>query len=505
VRRFANAERKGGCYPGIGAWRVAGQLGVFGYAMDTVLRPGPDRSRCSAAKLKATGKQVGKLLASFAKAMKKARRAELGKLLTAMAGTLSRTFARAERKGDCLTAGDTDATLAHVHAFAGALLLDVDGCTPVTAEAFEAQAPGLWGTTLAHARDLGYDVVRDATLCPGLGAGAPTRAAAVLVDPTATAPDDTLELLFFADPRPFAILLRMDSEQVPTLFNQGGGVRMPADGPPELVGPDGRTPASVTLVSGDATGNSCARREELYRACLIASDVLNVVACANAVVAAASTYGTFTTVAAIICTQSLLPGPIGFGCDGFWNEMKVCDRGSKCSSRDECSWGACRPAEPASVGTSCAEEQAGNLPLCLPEDPQAIVRALCTPGGVCGSRFDRCPDGQVCAGAPAAASCTEPPLSTTTTSTTTTTLPTGCEFQCGDGSCIVASIVCNGIPDCPGGGDEDVNICSNTSNCCVATLGCPGETGSSCAASCCCCPGGQACCPNPVDGCCAAP
>jgi hypothetical protein len=98
-----------------------------------------------------------------------------------------------------------------------------------------------------------------------------------------------------------------------------------------------------------------------------------------------------------------------------------------------------------------------------------------------------------------------PAPTTTTTTTTTTTLPPGCEFSCSDGDCIPASAVCNGISDCPGGGDEDPDVCFDQQNCCVATRGCPSETGSSCAATCCCCPFQQACCPNWGDGCCPAP
>jgi hypothetical protein len=89
--------------------------------------------------------------------------------------------------------------------------------------------------------------------------------------------------------------------------------------------------------------------------------------------------------------------------------------------------------------------------------------------------------------------------------TTTTTIPPGCEFSCSNGSCISASIVCNGIPDCPGGEDEDPGVCFDPQNCCVATRGCPEETGSSCAATCCCCPLQQACCADSSQGCCAAP
>lgn len=91
-----------------------------------------------------------------------------------------------------------------------------------------------------------------------------------------------------------------------------------------------------------------------------------------------------------------------------------------------------------------------------------------------------------------------------TTSTTTTTLPPGCEFACGDGNCIAAATVCNGTPDCPSGIDEDPATCGDAQNCCVATQGCPSETGTSCALTCCCCPLFQACCPDWTQGCCAA-
>lgn len=78
-------------------------------------------------------------------------------------------------------------------------------------------------------------------------------------------------------------------------------------------------------------------------------------------------------------------------------------------------------------------------------------------------------------------------------------------FTCPSGDCVDPSKVCNQAFDCPGGEDEDPNICGNQDSCCVATAGCPGETGSDCADSCCCCPGGQACCADPTQGCCASP
>jgi hypothetical protein len=80
-----------------------------------------------------------------------------------------------------------------------------------------------------------------------------------------------------------------------------------------------------------------------------------------------------------------------------------------------------------------------------------------------------------------------------------------CEFRCSNGNCIEASSVCNGQFECPAGDDENPTICNNPTSCCEATMGCPGETGSDCAATCCCCPGGQACCANGADGCCASP
>jgi hypothetical protein len=79
---------------------------------------------------------------------------------------------------------------------------------------------------------------------------------------------------------------------------------------------------------------------------------------------------------------------------------------------------------------------------------------------------------------------------------------TGCPFMCSDGTCIDAAIVCNQRPDCADGSDERPEICDTPGACCVATMGCPGETGSSCAETCCCCPANQRCCEDPTLGCC---
>lgn len=79
----------------------------------------------------------------------------------------------------------------------------------------------------------------------------------------------------------------------------------------------------------------------------------------------------------------------------------------------------------------------------------------------------------------------------------------GCGFMCGDGSCVSASTACNGLMDCPSGEDEDPARCSVPESCCMATMGCPSESGETCGEMCCCCPSGQACCADPNDGCCA--
>ncbi len=119
-------------------------------------------------------------------------------------------------------------------------------------------------------------------------------------------------------------------------------------------------------------------------------------------------------------------------------------------------------------------------------------------GSPCPREVGECP---ACPGA-CQSDCTCP--ASGTTSTTTTTLPPGCEFACGDGNCITAVTVCNGVADCANGADEDPATCGDTQNCCVATQGCPSETGTSCALTCCCCPLFQACCPDWTQGCCAA-
>lgn len=70
-------------------------------------------------------------------------------------------------------------------------------------------------------------------------------------------------------------------------------------------------------------------------------------------------------------------------------------------------------------------------------------------------------------------------------------------FTCGGGDVVCADLVCNGSADCADGSDEDGDLCGDESSCCVATQGCPSETGSNCGETCCCCPYGQIC--DPVD------
>jgi hypothetical protein len=65
-------------------------------------------------------------------------------------------------------------------------------------------------------------------------------------------------------------------------------------------------------------------------------------------------------------------------------------------------------------------------------------------------------------------------------------------FKCANGKAICADLVCNRQNNCGDNSDEGA-FCNNDTTCCVATKGCPGETGSSCADTCCCCPYGQVC------------
>jgi hypothetical protein len=66
--------------------------------------------------------------------------------------------------------------------------------------------------------------------------------------------------------------------------------------------------------------------------------------------------------------------------------------------------------------------------------------------------------------------------------------------------------MCNGVSECPDGSDEAPDVCSDQGQCCVATNGCPGETGAGCGDGCCCCPSGQACSQsNPSIGCVSSP
>lgn len=66
-------------------------------------------------------------------------------------------------------------------------------------------------------------------------------------------------------------------------------------------------------------------------------------------------------------------------------------------------------------------------------------------------------------------------------------------FTCANGTLICAENVCNQTDNCGDGSDESASLCGNQESCCVATRGCPGETGSLCGQGCCCCPYAQAC------------
>lgn len=66
-------------------------------------------------------------------------------------------------------------------------------------------------------------------------------------------------------------------------------------------------------------------------------------------------------------------------------------------------------------------------------------------------------------------------------------------FACDNGEVICADVVCNTQYDCGDGSDESSELCGDPTHCCVATQGCPSETGSTCGETCCCCPYGQIC------------
>lgn len=70
-------------------------------------------------------------------------------------------------------------------------------------------------------------------------------------------------------------------------------------------------------------------------------------------------------------------------------------------------------------------------------------------------------------------------------------------FACDNGEVICADLACNGSANCSDGSDEDNAMCGSEDSCCVATRGCPSETGSTCGETCCCCPYGQIC--DPTD------
>jgi hypothetical protein len=152
---------------------------------------------------------------------------------------------------------------------------------------------------------------------------------------------------------------------------------------------------------------------------------------------------------------------------------------------------------------------------CCPEGTVCNARGSCDLPAACPSDYEDCGDGSCCPpGTTCGAGTCEQAQSTVCGNGVCEVGETidcadcesmECEFSCGDGSCIFAETVCNGADDCPNGADETFELCGDPNNCCVATLGCPGETGSDCGATCCCCGPGEACCADYTQGCCATP
>jgi hypothetical protein len=75
-------------------------------------------------------------------------------------------------------------------------------------------------------------------------------------------------------------------------------------------------------------------------------------------------------------------------------------------------------------------------------------------------------------------------------------------FPCRTGRPIQALNVCDGYPNCPEGEDEAPEICTHTTECCKATLGCATESYLSAGRFCSCCPMGSRCCARLGSGCC---
>jgi hypothetical protein len=495
ARALARAGRQP-CYTGGDAGAVGSALAAYGEGVVVRLRPTLDGSACQAAKLKATGKLTQLSLLAFSQHAKDGDDRGLMEQVRKAEDKLGALFAKLEAKNGCLTAGDAPVIRQQSDAFVGRAVLELGGCAPATADQLVTAGLGRWSETLAHAATLGHGEILSARLCPAFTEGETAYVTAVL-----GTPDDRLYLVSAA-PHEIAFLVRLDAGGVVTVFNQNGGVRIPPGGPAEVVAPDGQTVRTTPSATSAAmaTGD-CAVAWRTFLLCVVTELGPTVLQCGLAAAADLGSAGVLTPLAGMLCLEALA-GPVGPPLDvtvcGAPNGAP-CDRGSRCSSSDACRWGSCQPSVRENFGVDCTDEYPG-LPLCLPGDASHVYTARCL-GGRCSVRADACFFAERCRGAQGSAACA-PDEPTTTTSST---LPSPCEFQCGDGACIPASIVCNGTPDCTGGDDEDPNVCADQGNCCIATLGCPGETGSSCATTCCCCPFAQACCPNPADGCCASP
>jgi hypothetical protein len=99
---------------------VANVIDAAVTGMDTTLRPSPQASACTAAKLNATGSASYRLLSAFAKQRKKASVAKFAKVALAFGDDIKKRFTRAESSStDCATIGDAAVVTAEVLTLAG--------------------------------------------------------------------------------------------------------------------------------------------------------------------------------------------------------------------------------------------------------------------------------------------------------------------------------------------------------------------------------------------------
>jgi hypothetical protein len=116
---FQKAEALGGCTSTGDAGAVEGDTDTFVTNVVGQLRPSQTASKCVAMKLAAVGGKVAGMLGAFAKDEKKPDAGKLLKSVVKVQGGFVKTFAAAEKKGDCETTGDAQTLEATADGFVG--------------------------------------------------------------------------------------------------------------------------------------------------------------------------------------------------------------------------------------------------------------------------------------------------------------------------------------------------------------------------------------------------